>query len=96
MRWYSLKGGGGSLKDYGTALKGDEEALNKVTSDGEALKGDGCVFKGEEKALKATESHSRVTKKSKWRQRNVEGQWKGVKRRRKRSMEIHQRVIERR
>ena len=30
MRWYSLKSGGESLKDYGTALKGDEEALNKV------------------------------------------------------------------
>ena len=42
MRRDSLKGGGGSLKDYGTALEGDEEALNnKITGDGEALKGDG-------------------------------------------------------
>ena len=32
MRRDSLKGdgGGGSLKDYGTALEGDEEALNNV------------------------------------------------------------------
>ena len=40
MRRDSLKGGGGSLKEYRTALEGDEEALNNVQGDGEALKGD--------------------------------------------------------
>ena len=30
MRRESLKGDGGSLKDYGTALEGDKEALNNV------------------------------------------------------------------
>ena len=30
MRRYSLKGDGGSLNDYETALEGDEEALNNV------------------------------------------------------------------
>ena len=30
MRRDSLKGGGGILKGYGTALEGDEEVLNNV------------------------------------------------------------------
>ena len=30
VRRDSLKGDGGTLKDYGTALEGDKEALNNV------------------------------------------------------------------